>query len=158
MHAFRSAAETYLDPILPGFAVVAAEVRALAQRSSQAAGEIRVLIANSVERVQKGASSAQGAAEKITHVSDSIDQVSSMIGEVSHAADRENREIDQLAKAVQELDQLTQNNTRMVGSWTDSAGHLREELQRLAELVSRFRLPEDATPHATEPGTALARR
>jgi len=137
-----------------GFAVVAAEVRALAQRSSQAAGEIRALIGSSVERIQNGARTATGASAKITHVSESIDQVSSMIGEVSHQADRENQEIDQLARAVQELDTLTQHNTRMVGSWTDTSAHLREELQRLSGLVQRFRLPADAAlPVATpEPG------
>jgi len=137
-----------------GFAVVAAEVRALAQRSSQAAGEIRALIGSSVERIEKGARTATGASAKITHVSESIDQVSSMIGEVSHQADRENQEIDQLARAVQELDTLTQHNTRMVGSWTDTSAHLREELQRLSGLVQRFRLPADAAlPVATpEPG------
>jgi len=144
-----------------GFAVVAAEVRALAQRSSQAAGEIRGLIGSSVERVRKGARTATGASNKISHVSDSIDQVSKMIGDVSRAADRENREIDQLARGVQELDRLTQHNTRMVGSWTDNAAHLREELQRLAGLVQRFRLPEGAvasrpvaTPERTEPALA----
>jgi len=137
-----------------GFAVVAAEVRALAQRSSQAAGEIRALIGSSVERIEKGARTATGASAKITHVSESIDQVSSMIGEVSHQADRENQEIDQLARGVQELDTLTQHNTRMVGSWTDTSAHLREELQRLSGLVQRFRLPADAAlPVATpEPG------
>lgn len=67
----------------------------------------------------------------------------------SGAASRQSREIDQLVRAIDELDHLTQNNTRMVGSWTDRAGHLREELQRLAGLVSRFRLPH-------QPGTAVA--
>jgi methyl-accepting chemotaxis protein len=127
-----------------GFAVVASEVRALAQRSSQAAGEIRGLIGASVERVEKGARSATGASQKISHVSESIEQVSAMIDDVSRAADRENREIDQLARAIRELDDLTQNNTRMVGSWTDTAGQLHGELQRLAELVQRFRLPDSA--------------
>src|SRR5689334_7398525 len=93
-----------------GFAVVAAEVRALAQRSSQAAGEIRGLIGSSVERIQKGSRTATGASAKITHVSESIDQVSKMIEDVSREADRENAEIDQLARAVQELDGLTQHN------------------------------------------------
>ncbi len=124
-----------------GFAVVASEVRALAQRSSQAAGEIRALIATSVERVAKGARSATGASHKIGHVGESIEQVSAMIEDVSGAASRQNREIDQLARTIDELDQLTQNNTRMVGSWTERASHLREELQRLAGLVQRFRLP-----------------
>ena len=124
-----------------GFAVVASEVRALAQRSSQAAGEIRQLIGASVERIESGARGATGASEKITHVGEAIEQVRTMIAEVSQSADRENREIGQLAKAVHELDQLTENNTRMVGTWTDTAGELRTELQRLAQLVKRFRLP-----------------
>ena len=127
-----------------GFAVVASEVRALAQRSSQAAGEIRSLIGSSVERIESGARGATGASAKITHVGEAIGQVRSMIDEVSHAADRENREIGQLARAVHELDQLTENNTRMVGTWTDTAGELRNELQRLALLVKRFRLPDSA--------------
>jgi methyl-accepting chemotaxis protein len=133
-----------------GFAVVASEVRALAQRSSQAAGEIRGLIGTSVERVAKGSRSAAGASQKITHVSESIEQVSAMIDDVSRAADKENREIDQLARAIRELDELTQNNARMVGSWTDSAGQLHAELQRLAGLVQRFRLPVSAEAERLE--------
>ncbi|HLX24838.1 MAG TPA: methyl-accepting chemotaxis protein [Usitatibacter sp.] len=125
-----------------GFAVVAAEVRALAQRSSQAAGEIRGLIGTSVAGVQAGARNAAGASHKIVHMGESIEQVSAMIADVSGAAGRQNEQIDQLSRTIGELDQLTQNNTRMVGSWTDRAGHLREELQRLAGLVQRFRLPD----------------
>jgi methyl-accepting chemotaxis protein len=124
-----------------GFAVVAAEVRALAQRSSQAAAQIRELISTSVAGVEKGARSAAGASHKILHVGESIEEVSTMIDEVSGAASRQSREIDQLSNTIDELDKLTQNNTRMVGSWTDRASHLREEVQRLAGLVQRFRLP-----------------
>jgi methyl-accepting chemotaxis protein len=124
-----------------GFAVVAGEVRALAQRSSVAAGEIRGLINTSVEGVETGARSAAGASDKILHVGESIEQVSTMIADVSRAASRQSQEIDQLSKSIGELDRLTEHNTRMVGSWTDRAGHLRGELQRLAGLVKRFRLP-----------------
>ena len=124
-----------------GFAVVASEVRALAQRSSVAAGEIRALIATSVDGVRKGARSATGASDKIQHVGQSIDEVSTMIADVAGAADRENREIDQLSRAIAELDGVTQGNAHMVGSWTDRAGHLRAELERLEGLVQRFRLP-----------------
>jgi methyl-accepting chemotaxis protein len=148
-----------------GFAVVAAEVRALAQRSSQAAHEIRGLITTSVEGVREGAQSAAGASQKILHVGESIAQVSTMIGEVSGAANRQSKEIDQLSRNVDELDRVTQNNTRMVGSWTDRASHLREEVQRLAGLVQRFRLPQApasvarpvvAQPVAAQPATAVA--
>ena len=129
-----------------GFAVVAGEVRALAQRSSQAAGEIRGLIGSSVAGVETGARSAAGASEKIVHVGESIEEVSTMIADVSKAAGRQSQEIDQLSRSIGELDRLTESNTRMVGSWTDRAGHLRAELQRLAGLVQRFKLPANALP------------
>jgi methyl-accepting chemotaxis protein len=133
-----------------GFAVVAQEVRALAQRSAQAAGEIRGLIGRSVEGVQEGARTAAGASGKIVQVGESIEQVSAMIADVSGAASRQSREIDQLSHTIDELDRLTQTNTQMVGSWTDRAGYLREELQRLAGLVKRFRLPDEGIGAARE--------
>ena len=125
-----------------GFAVVASEVRALAQRSSQAAGEIRNLIGASVARVAKGAQNASGASQKIADVSSAIDQVSTVIQTASEAAHRQSKEIDQLARTIQELDQLTQTNSDMVGSWTGAASELRGESQRLAGLVTRFKLPQ----------------
>lgn len=124
-----------------GFAVVASEVRALAQRSSQAAGEIRQLIGASVERVEKGARSASGASQKIADVNAAIDQVSGVIRGVSDAANRQSHEIDLLARTIQQLDHLTQNNSEMVGSWTGAASELQDESQRLSGLVTRFRLP-----------------
>jgi len=135
-----------------GFAVVASEVRALAQRSSQAAGEIRGLIGSSVEGVQAGARNAAGASGKIVHMGQSIAQVSSMIADVSGAASRQNREIDQLSNTIGELNKVTQHNARLVGSWTERAEHLRQELQRLAGLVQRFRLPGTAV---AAPSTAV---
>jgi methyl-accepting chemotaxis protein len=131
-----------------GFAVVASEVRALAQRSSTAAGEIRQLIATSVEGVRDGAASATGASEKIVQAGDSIEQVSTVIADVSGAATRQNRELDQLSRTLDELDRVTQGHTRMVGSWTSRAAHLQEELGRLEGLVQRFHLPEDLLPAA----------
>jgi methyl-accepting chemotaxis protein len=139
---------------------VASEVRALAQRSSQAAGEIRALIATSVAGMQKGARNATNASDKIGNVGESIGQVSAMIADVSGAANRQGREIDQLSRTIGELDQLTQNNTRMVGSWTDRAGHLRQEVQRLAQLVQRFRLPHSPAGPAevAAPSVEIERR
>jgi methyl-accepting chemotaxis protein len=143
-----------------GFAVVAAEVRALAQRSASAAGEIRGLIAASVDGVRAGAASATGASGKITQVGDAIEQVSGMIAQVSDAAGRQGREIGEISKTIGELDRVTQGNARMVGSWTERASHLEGELQRLERLVRRFRLPEAArgeTQSQPAPSPVLAR-
>jgi methyl-accepting chemotaxis protein len=140
-----------------GFAVVASEVRALAQRSAAAAGEIRGLISASVEGVRAGVASATGASGKITEVNAAIEQVSGMIAEVSDAAGRQSREIGQVSKTIGELDQVTQGNTRMVGTWTQRASHLRAELQRLDHLVRQFRLPDGgatAQPAPLPPPTA----
>ena len=62
-------------------------------------------------------------------------------------------EIDQLARAIQELDQLTQSNASMVGAWTGAASELRGESQRLAGLVTRFKLPQQqsVTPDREPP-------
>ena len=141
-----------------GFAVVAAEVRALAQRCAQAAGQIRGLIGTSVEGVRSGARSASGAAEKIGHMGDTVEQVSALIAEVSGAAGRQGAELDQVAKSVGEVDRVIQDNAQLVGAWTDRARDLREELERLALRVQRFRLPGavDAVPEAL-PASQLAR-
>jgi methyl-accepting chemotaxis protein len=71
---------------------------------------------------------------------------------VSQAAQRQSREIDQLARTIQELDQFTHSNREMVGSYTGAASELRGESQRLAGLVTRFKLPgQDAVMHAATP-------
>jgi hypothetical protein len=88
-----------------------------------------------------------------------VQEVSAMIADVSGAANRQSRELDQVSRSLEELDQLTQSNTRMVGTWTDRAGNLREELQRLAGLVQRFRLPGGAASVGEDGGEpALDRR
>ena len=117
---------------------------AIAIGSAASAAQIRGLIGTSVEGVRKVARSAEGASGKIGLVAGSIEQVSGMIDGVSQAASRQSREIHQLSRTLGELDQVTQTNTRMVEAWTDRAGHMREEVERLAGLVRRFQLPEAA--------------
>jgi methyl-accepting chemotaxis protein len=91
--------------------------------------------------VQDGARSAAGASERIVHMGTSVEQVSAMIADVSGAAGRQSGELDQLARSVDEVDRVIQHNARLVGTWTERARDLREELERLASLVRRFRLP-----------------
>lgn len=78
-----------------------------------------------------------------------------MISGVSDAALRQSREIEQLARTIQDLDRLTQDNAGMVGTCTRSAGELRGESQRLAALMTRFKLP--AQDAADAPGVSATR-
>jgi len=125
-----------------GFAVVAAEVRALAQRSGTAAGEIRSLIGASVEQVKGGVDSAQGASSHISEVGVSIEQVSDIIQDVTQAVQRQNIALDDIANAVRGIDQLTQKNAGVVQDWAASAKQMQGTSTELNHLVAGFKLPD----------------
>jgi methyl-accepting chemotaxis protein len=123
-----------------GFAVVASEVRALAQRSSAAAKEIKTLITQSVQEVGTGVSIAQEAGGAIDEVVTSALRVRELLTEVSVGAREQNQGIAQSAKAVQELDNVTQQNAALVEQTAAAAGTLKSQAQGLAGEVARFRL------------------
>ncbi len=123
-----------------GFAVVAGEVRTLAQRSAQAAKEIRSLIASSSERVEAGSRLVGDAGSTMQQVVDQVREVASLVGEISHAASEQSTGIGLVNGAVGELDGMTQHNAALVEQSTAAAMSLREQAERLAELVGRFRL------------------
>jgi methyl-accepting chemotaxis protein len=127
-----------------GFAVVASEVRSLAQRSAEAAREIKVLIGNSVERVEAGARLAGHAGSTMTEIVDSVKRVSDIIGEISHAAGEQNSGIGQVNDAVTQLDQMTQQNAALVEQSAAAAESLKDQAARLAQVVGAFRLDRSA--------------
>jgi methyl-accepting chemotaxis protein len=123
-----------------GFAVVATEVRSLAGRSAQAAKEIKDLIGVSVEKVDSGSRLVANAGKTMTEIVNSVRQVSEIIGEISSSANEQSNGIAQVNTAVTELDQMTQQNAALVEESAAAAESLREQGQRLAEVVSQFRL------------------
>ena len=125
-----------------GFAVVAGEVRNLAQRSAQAAKEIKTLIGASVEKVDSGSKLVQSAGQTMNEIVASVQRVTDIIGEISAAAAEQNQGIGQINAAVSELDQMTQQNAALVEESTAAAESLRQQAQKLAELVSTFRLQQ----------------
>ncbi|MEZ5646732.1 MAG: methyl-accepting chemotaxis protein [Burkholderiaceae bacterium] len=124
-----------------GFAVVAGEVRSLAQRSAQAAREIKGLIDSSVERAEAGTRLVGEAGSTIGEIVTNAEQVSAFIRDITTAADEQSQGMDQVNQAVGNLDQMTQQNAALVEQSAAAAASLQEQAQKLASLVSTFRLP-----------------
>jgi methyl-accepting chemotaxis protein len=123
-----------------GFAVVASEVRSLAGRSAEAAKEIKNLIGISVAKVDSGSRLVASAGATMNEIVESVQRVSDMIGEISTASSEQSEGIGQVNVAVTELDQMTQQNAALVEQSAAAAASLREQAQRLAQVVSAFHL------------------
>ncbi|HEX7689548.1 MAG TPA: methyl-accepting chemotaxis protein, partial [Burkholderiaceae bacterium] len=127
-----------------GFAVVAGEVRNLAQRSAEAAKEIKSLIGASVERVESGSRLVHDAGTTMTEIVASVQRVTDIIGEISAASTEQSSGIGQVKVAIGEVDQMTQQNAALVEESAAAAESLKEQATKLAAVVSRFKLAEDA--------------
>lgn len=125
-----------------GFAVVAGEVRSLAQRSAQAAHEIKELIVDSLEQVQKGALQVRHAGEVVGNVVHSVAGVSTLMGEISEASREQTHGIEQVNQAVSQMNDVVQKNTTLVQQTALSAQSLQDQAERLAAVVALFQVIE----------------
>ena len=123
-----------------GFAVVASEVRSLAQRSASAAKEIKALIDNSVEKVDAGSRLVDQAGATMQEVVESIRRVTDIMGEISAASAEQTAGIEQINQAVSQMDQTTQQNAALVEESAAASEAMREQADKLAEMVSVFKL------------------
>ncbi|CAN0619907.1 methyl-accepting chemotaxis protein [Burkholderia multivorans] len=123
-----------------GFSVVAGEVRTLAQRSATAAKEIKALIGASVERVANGAALAQDAGRTMDDVVRAVKRVTDIMGEISAASGEQSAGIDEIGRAVTQMDAGTQQNAALVEQAAAAAHALDDQAQSLKLLVGRFRL------------------
>ena len=144
-----------------GFAVVASEVRNLAQRSGAAAKEVRELIGSSVESVDAGARLVDQAGATMEEIVTSVRRVTDIMAEITHASAEQSAGIEQVNGAIGQMDEATRQNAAMVQQASAAASALEEEAERLATLVSVFRLEQGAVsgvPHggAARPALALA--
>ncbi|EOZ6415256.1 methyl-accepting chemotaxis protein, partial [Cronobacter turicensis] len=138
-----------------GFAVVASEVRSLSQRSAQAAKDIAVLIDESVNRIKTGSTLATRAGETMDDVVSSVTRVNDIMEEISSASQEQSRGIEQIARAVGELDATTQQNAALVSASSTAASDLDAQAARLRQLAGAFRL--NAQPAALCPNAAQGR-
>ncbi|OWW19278.1 methyl-accepting chemotaxis protein [Noviherbaspirillum denitrificans] len=139
-----------------GFAVVANEVRTLAQRSAAAAKEIKALIDNSVDKVHAGSALVDQAGETMQEVVTSVKRVANLIGDIAMASQEQNSGIDQVNKAIAQMDQVTQQNAALVEEAAASADAMHKQAEELAQAVQVFKI--DATAVATVPAPVIAAR
>ena len=139
-----------------GFAVVASEVRSLAQRSVTAAKEIKQLIANSVERVEAGSKLVDQAGARMGDIETSIQSVSDIMDEITEASRVQTKGIEQMFQAITQIDHGTQQNASLAEESTGASESMRMQANKLARVVSIFKLsaarPQAAS--ASAPQTA----
>jgi methyl-accepting chemotaxis protein len=141
-----------------GFAVVASEVRSLAQRSAEAAKEIKNLIGTSVSKVESGTKLVSDAGTTMGDIVQSVRRVADVIGEITAASTEQSAGIAQVNTAINNLDQMTQQNAALVEQSAAAAQSMREQADQLAKVVSVFRVNavvhqrpmKDITPRAAQ--------
>ena len=129
-----------------GFAVVATEVRQLAQRSAAAAKEIKGLIDDSVEKVGVGARLVDQAGATMQEIVDSVKRVTDIMGEISVSSKEQTDGIQQVNQAINQMDEVTQQNAALVEEAAAAAGSLHDQADHLAHVVSVFKV--DGLPTA----------
>ncbi|MGZ8223181.1 MAG: methyl-accepting chemotaxis protein [Methylobacter sp.] len=143
-----------------GFAVVAAEVRNLAQRAAAAAGEIKSLIGDSVEKVEDGTKLVAQAGLTMKEIVTAIGGVTAIMSEISAASVEQTAGIEQVNQAIGQMDDVTQQNAALVEQAAAAAESLEDQAQHLATTVAGFKLGNNSVytaPAIVSPKPALPR-
>lgn len=123
-----------------GFAVVAAEVRNLALRTAGAAKEISVLIGESVDKVERGTRQVNEAGGTMQEIVHSITRVSGIMSGIAAASDDQNGKLENVSRALSDIDSATQQNAALVEQAASSAAALEDQARELQRMAGAFRV------------------
>jgi methyl-accepting chemotaxis protein len=137
-----------------GFAVVATEVRNLAQRSSTAAREVKSLIDESVAKIHAGTRLVEHAGSTMRDIVDSVKQVSDMVGAITLASDEQRQGIEEVNRAISQMDQVTQQNATLVEHAAGEVEVLQDQAAQLNQAVSVFKTQPDEWRAQTAHGSS----
>ena len=129
-----------------GFAVVASEVRALAQRSAEAAKEIKALISASSQQVGQGVDLVGETGKALQSITAKVGEIDVLVTEIALAAKEQASGLTQVNVAVNQMDQVVQQNAAMVEESTAATHALKADTNELVKLVSRFQVGGGARP------------
>ena len=121
-----------------GFAVVADEVRSLAQRSAKAAGDTTELIETAINNAQNGAKVAKEAGDVLKDVTESSTKVANLVGEIAAASNEQSKGIEQVNGAVTQMDKVTQSNAANAEESASASEELSAQAQQMNAMVQQL--------------------
>jgi methyl-accepting chemotaxis protein len=131
-----------------GFAVVASEVRNLAGRSATAAKEIKGLIQDSVRKVGEGSQLVTQSGQTLDHIVTAVKKVSDIVGEIAGASREQSAGIEQVNKAVVQLDEMTQQNAALVEQASAASQSMADQAKGLSQMMERYQVSAQAAAAA----------
>jgi methyl-accepting chemotaxis protein len=137
-----------------GFAVVASEVRALSQRSAAAAKEVKALVTDAIDQVDAGARLAAEAGGAMQEIVEATEKAAAIISDIATLTGQQAAGIEQVNRAIVQLDGVTQQNATLVEHAAAAAASLRDQAEGLTILIARFKVRREKRHEA---GDRLAR-